>query len=324
LNSLWSFSKSCKTLLSFLIFLLLSVPVYANDDITLVDQCRDFFSFKDFEKTLELANRIYENPANKKNQALLEEMLYFMNESGEEIRDKLQKSINHLNVNSIKKQIATYKKKLKIQMDIQEDGFYYTVNYRRDALRQLMKLNPSSVYIEYIKLKSLLRLSQYATDPLFRFNEDLRLISLYQTYISNYPGSQYLPNLIGRIADLYFNVYEQALILKGQLGYSDAQINTFYDQSMSLYKKVIREFPGSAAASSIGEIRIDEVKLRKEPMTKSQMIKKLKMGTLVKIVERSAERYAISNMYDFWYKIRLPDGVEGWVYGVYINTRYGR
>jgi hypothetical protein len=304
--------------------LLIPTPNTAAEEVPLVEQCRDFFNFRDFEKTLELANRIYENPANKRNQALLEEMLYFINESGEELKDQLQKKINMANANTIRTQALNYRKKFKIQIDIQEDGFYYIVTYRRDALRQLMKLNPKSPYLEYAQLKSLLRLSQYATDPLFRFNEDLRMIGLYQTYISNYPGSQYLPNLIGRIADLYFNVYEQALVLKNQLGYSDAQVNAFYDQSMALYKKVIREFPGSAAASSIGEIRIDEVKLRKDPNTKSQMIKRLKMGTLVKIVERSAERYSISNMYDYWYKIRLPDGVEGWVYGVYINTRYGR
>lgn len=305
--------------------LFLSVPSdILAEKVSLPEQCRDYFNFKDYEKTLQLANKIIEDPANKKNKDLVEEMLYLVNESGEELRDQVQKKVAVNNFQTMATQCAIYKRKFKVQIDISEDGFYYNVIYRHDALKQLVKLNPKSKHIEFIKLKSLLRESQYALDPVYRFKEDTRLIGLYNSYISNYPGSQYLPNLMGRVADLYFNLYEEAITLKGQLGYSDEQANGFYDQSMSLYKSIIRNYPGSDAAASIGEIRINDVKLRKEPLTKSQVLKKLKIGTLVKIVERSSDRFAISNMYEYWYRIRLPDGIEGWVYGVYLNTQYGR
>ncbi len=293
-------------------------------NVPLSDQCRDYYNFKDYEKTLELANKVIEDPANRRNKDLVEEMLYYVNECGEELRDQVQKKVTIKNFPTMVTQCAVYKKRYKVQIDITEDGFYYNVIYRHDALRQLVKFNPKSKHIEFIRLKSLLRESQYALDPVFRFNEDMRLIGLYNSYISNYPGSQYLPNLIGRIADLYFNLYEEAITLKGQLGYSDEQANAFYDKSMVLYKNIIRNYPGSDAAASIGEIRINDVKLRKEPITKSQVLKKLKIGTLVKIVERSKDRFAISNMYEYWYRIRLPDGIEGWVYGVYLNTQYGK
>jgi len=290
--------------------------------VPLHEQCRDYFNFKDYDKALELANRVLISPEYKNNRDIQEEMYYIINECGDELAEQIQKQVSPTNFDRLKLKTADYKKKFKISIDIEQDGFYYDVSYKHDALSTLMKMNPQSPWIEIIRLKSLLRISRYSLDPLYRFNEDMRTLKLYITYISNYPGSQFKPNLILKAADLYFNLFEQAGMLKNQLNYSEAEINNLYEKSKDLYKFVLRNYPDSPVSRYIGEIRMDKVKLRKEPNTKSPIIKVIPIGTLVRVIDRSETKYGLGNMYDFWYKIRLGDGAEGWIYGVYMNTSF--
>jgi len=290
--------------------------------VPLHEQCRDYFNFKDYDKALELANRAFISPEYKNRRDIQEEMLYIINECGDEITEQIQKQISITNIDRLRQKAADYKKKHKITIDIGQDGFYYTVEYRHDALNILQKQYPKSQWIEFIKLKSLNRLSRYSLDPLYRFNEDMRTLKLFITYISNYPGSQFKPNLILKTADLYFSLFEQAVLLKNQLSYSEAEIKGFYERSKELYKFVLKNYPDSQVSRYIGEIRIDKVKLRKEPNTKSSIIKVIPLGTLVRVVDRSETKFGIGNMYDYWYKIRLGDGAEGWIYGVYMNTSF--
>jgi tetratricopeptide (TPR) repeat protein len=305
---------------SLILAILLTVGSAAA--VPLHEQCRDYFNFKDYDKALELANRALISPEYKNKTEIQEEMLYIINECGDEIAELMQKSISLTNADNYRLRAADYRKRFKIAIDIEPDGFYYAVNYRHEALNTLLKLNPRSPWIEIIKLKSLLRLSRYSLDPVYRFNEDRRTLNLFVSYISNYPGSQFKPNLILKAADLYFSLFEQAGLLKNQLNLSEPEINALYERSKDLYKFVLRNYPDSQVSRYIGEIRMDNVKLRKDPNTKSSIIKVIRIGTLVRVTDRSDLKTGIGNMYDFWYKVRLGDGAEGWIYGVYLNTSF--
>lgn len=304
-------------------FLLFSTVLTAQQP-SLIEQCRDYYSFKDYERTIELANTVLKDPVLKKDPEILEEAYYLINESAEEIRLSLQNRVNSFSADQIKEECRSLSDRLHLSLTAREDGYYYIIMLKHSALKKLLRLNPESEYIEKIKLRALLRLTHYNVDPLFRFQEDLRTVKLYNTYISNYPGSHYLPNLLMRTADLYFNLYEQAQTLQSKLGYSDYKVEQFYKKSKQLYSHIMKTYPWSDAASLIGEIRVDGVKLRKNPETKSDVIRKLKSGLLVKILERSDKRYSISNMYEYWYKVQLPDGEEGWMYGFYLDTSFIR
>ena len=91
-----------------------------------------------------------------------------------------------------------------------------------------------------------------------------------------------------------------------------------------MYKEILKKYPNSGASSLIGIIRVQNVKLRKGPTTKSKVLKRLKRGLLVKILSRSKKRMSIGNMYDYWYNIQIPDGSQGWIYGFYVDTGYFR
>ena len=63
----------------------------------------------------------------------------------------------------------------------------------------------------------------------------------------------------------------------------------------------------------------DGLIVRKKPDTKSKCLDKLKLNTLVKILGRSDSKMKIGKAYEFWYKIKTEDGLQGWVYGEYLK-----
>jgi hypothetical protein len=289
---------------------------------TLLEQCRDYFSFNDYEKAVETANRALLSPEYRKDPDLTAELLYYINEAGEELAEQVQERINAVNEAGIRQECLRLKKELKLTIDIESDGFYYVVRYRHEALDKLIKIDPKNEYIEMIKLKRLLRQSRLSLDPVYRFQHDRKLLDLYQSYISNYPGSRFRPNLMMKTADICFHLYETGSQYKAQLDLTDREIEEYYRQSREIYKSVMRSYPDSEASRYVGEIRMNNVKLRKEPTTKSTIIRVLPTGALVRVVDRSEERFRISNTWEYWYKIRLADGVEGWIYGIYLNTTF--
>jgi len=317
-------TKNPLILFIFLLSVVLGLNANTITNVSLIQQCRDYYNFKDYDQTIILAHTILKNPVLKKKQTVVEEALYLINESGEEIRTRLQNKINATNEKIVEEEIHAYKKEKKIFFKIEKDGFYYRIIYYHKALQKLIKLNKDSDFIEKIKLKSLLRLSRYNIDPIYKFDEDLRILNLYKSYIKHYPGSKYLPHLLLRTADLNFYLYEEGQNIKNRIGYSDRDLKQFYVTSKKLYKKILKEYPNSGASSMIGIIRVNNVKLRQNFNTKSKVIKRLKRGLLVKILSRSKKRMSIGNMYDYWYNVQLPDGSQGWVYGFYVDTGYFR
>ncbi len=57
------------------------------------------------------------------------------------------------------------------------------------------------------------------------------------------------------------------------------------------------------------------VRARALPNTSAEEVTKLQIGTIVQELEQSPAKEKIGNGEDYWYKIALPGGKEGWVFG---------
>src|ERR1044072_5914150 len=84
------------------------------------------------------------------------------------------------------------------------------------------------------------------------------------------------------------------------------------------------------ARAGIASAQTDEIKLeaaqpkittvsamraRKAPQVATDEIMRLKLGTVVSAVARSANQDTIGGKTDYWYRVTLPDGVTGWLFG---------
>lgn len=80
----------------------------------------------------------------------------------------------------------------------------------------------------------------------------------------------------------------------------------------------------------VASVRADEIKLdspqpkittvaamrvRKEPQVAAAEITRLKLGTIVNAVSRSSSQDTIGGKTDYWYRINLPNGDTGWLFG---------
>lgn len=290
---------------------------------SLLEQSRDYLAFGDYEMAAETAQRALLSPEYRKDPEATAELLYIVHEAGEELMDQLQDRLDAgASLEEVRREVERLRQTTRIVFEVEEEGFHHTVRHRREALARLVRQFPGSEYVEVAQLKRLLRLSRYALDPVYRFRKDRILLEMYRSYISNYPGSRFRPNLMLKTADLAFHLYETGMAHRSALGLTEAEVQEYYRLSRELYRQVMREYPENEASQHMGEIRMRNVKLRKAPTTRSPVIRVLPSGLLVRVLERSAQRYRISNMWDYWYKIRLADGVEGWVYGIYIQTSF--
>jgi len=57
------------------------------------------------------------------------------------------------------------------------------------------------------------------------------------------------------------------------------------------------------------------VRARTAPDTNAAEVARLKLGTLLSADARSAEQAEIGSKKDYWYRVALPDGGQGWVFG---------
>src|SRR5215203_1858426 len=57
------------------------------------------------------------------------------------------------------------------------------------------------------------------------------------------------------------------------------------------------------------------VRARALPNTSAEEVTRLQIGTIVQELEQSSSKEKIGNAEDYWYKIALPGGKEGWVFG---------
>jgi hypothetical protein len=78
--------------------------------------------------------------------------------------------------------------------------------------------------------------------------------------------------------------------------------------------------PASAQVLNLGGARqkittASAVRVRTAPETGAAEVTRLKLGTLLSADARSAEQTEIGSKRDYWYRVALPDGGQGWVFG---------
>jgi len=60
---------------------------------------------------------------------------------------------------------------------------------------------------------------------------------------------------------------------------------------------------------------VSAMRARKAPQVKAEEVMRLKLGTVVNAVAHSTTQDIIGGKTDFWYRITLPNGESGWVFG---------
>lgn len=57
------------------------------------------------------------------------------------------------------------------------------------------------------------------------------------------------------------------------------------------------------------------VRVRTDPQVQAQEITRLKLGTIVNVAAHSVDESEIGGKKDYWYRVKLPSGESGWVFG---------
>lgn len=79
------------------------------------------------------------------------------------------------------------------------------------------------------------------------------------------------------------------------------------------FKKILHE-AGMRMITGTG------VRIRATPNLKGTIIASLEKGAIVEELERSERKEKVGNDLDHWYKVRLDNGQEGWIFGIFIVT----
>ncbi|MCR9142049.1 MAG: SH3 domain-containing protein [bacterium] len=73
------------------------------------------------------------------------------------------------------------------------------------------------------------------------------------------------------------------------------------------------------SSNTFAEVTNHKASLRIDPTTVASEIAFLDRGLEVQVIGRGIEKQRISGYNEFWYRIRLPDGIEGWIYGASLS-----
>ena len=68
-----------------------------------------------------------------------------------------------------------------------------------------------------------------------------------------------------------------------------------------------------------GTVNNDQVNLREGPSTSSKVITQLDKGTPVRILDQTKKSETIAGETAIWYKVRLWDRTEGWIFGAFLK-----
>jgi len=60
---------------------------------------------------------------------------------------------------------------------------------------------------------------------------------------------------------------------------------------------------------------VSAMRLRKSPQVSSDEIVRLKLGTVVNAIARSTNQDTVAGKTDYWYRVNLPNGDTGWLFG---------
>ena len=65
---------------------------------------------------------------------------------------------------------------------------------------------------------------------------------------------------------------------------------------------------------------VSAMRLRKAPQLNGEEILRLKLGTVVDAIARSTNQETIGGKTDYWYRVNMPNGVSGWLFGGLLLT----
>lgn len=68
--------------------------------------------------------------------------------------------------------------------------------------------------------------------------------------------------------------------------------------------------PAQAKITSVSAMRV-----RRAPQATAEEITRLKLGTIVNAVARSSNQDTINGKNEYWYRVNLPNGTAGWLFG---------
>lgn len=60
---------------------------------------------------------------------------------------------------------------------------------------------------------------------------------------------------------------------------------------------------------------VSAMRMRKAPQVSAEEVTRLKLGTVVNAIARSNNQDTISSKTDYWYRVNLPNGQSGWLFG---------
>jgi len=313
-----------KVILAFVLILLITscagLSVKKEGGENYLNDARTYYKFRDYRQAILSSRKALDTGLSDKNK---EEALYIINESAEEIVIELKRNYYIKDGNWFRKKIEKLNKIYGINIVFKKIGYEFILYYDKDAYMDLIELNPKSKYISKMEDRFLAQNAKFVTDPVYRYKEILRVIKQYQSCYNRNPKAIYAASILLRIADLYLYLYENGDAVRKEIGISGKEIESYYKKARRLYVKVKKEYPKSEEAMNLAYV-IDNVRLRREPTTKSKVFRRIPAGTMVRIIDRSAKKQSISNMYDYWYKIKLINGMEGWIYGFYLRTSFIR
>ncbi len=73
--------------------------------------------------------------------------------------------------------------------------------------------------------------------------------------------------------------------------------------------------PPMVPEKSTGIVLANGSSVRIDPFIFSSRVAELPKGTAVILLERSFEKQGVGSSVDYWYKVRVQNGITGWVYG---------
>jgi len=85
------------------------------------------------------------------------------------------------------------------------------------------------------------------------------------------------------------------------------------------FKQETPVIPENSAGNPLAVIITPNTALRIDPLIFTSRIDQLKKGEVGEVLEKSSEKKPVAGTVDYWYKIRLNNGITGWVYGSNIN-----
>jgi len=79
------------------------------------------------------------------------------------------------------------------------------------------------------------------------------------------------------------------------------------------------QIPENSGDNPVAVVITPNTAMRVDPLLFTSRVALLKKGEVAEIIEKSTDKKAIGKDNDYWYKLKLPNGITGWVFGANIS-----